>query len=95
MLAKIANRAIGLNFRRMQMFGSSGHHHEVNLDKNATWIKFKTNRKLIAFEGLIDTHVQIPKPGQLDDPYTHLKENGPFSFENLVYSDAFYHNPDH
>lgn len=94
MLAKIANRAIGLNLRRMQMFGSSGHHHEVHLDKNATWVKFKNDRKLLAFEGIIDTHIQIPKPGN-SDPYKHLKENGIISFENLIYNDAYYHDPEH
>ena len=77
------------------MFSGAAHHHEVHLDKNATWIRFKNDRKLASFEGLIDSHVQIPKPDGSVDPYEHLKKNSFFSFENFIYNDAYYHDPDH
>ena len=69
MLSKISHRILRNNILLANNFGSS---KEVHLDKNATWLKFRTSRKLQAFDGIIDTHVPIPPPAN-DDPFTHLK----------------------
>ena len=56
-------------------FGSDHHdHHDysVHIDKDATWIKYKTNRKLACVEGINDSHYAMKDPDN-SDPWVHLK----------------------
>ena len=91
MLSKISKNILRKQNLIIRSFGAQ---KEVTLDKNATWIKYRSNRKLMAFDGIIDTHVQAPAPKN-DDPFVHLKTNGILSMENLIYNDPYYHDPDH
>lgn len=102
MLSKIISRQLkltGLVGKKtpMYMFGHASHdHHDysVHIDREATWIKYKTNRKLACIEGIEDTHYKL-KPADDSDPYVHLKENPTFSLQNLAYNDPYYHEDDH
>jgi hypothetical protein len=91
MLSKINRRILTSQLKPGYNFGSHG---KVVLDKNAAWLTFRTSRKLMAFDGIKDTHIQAP-PAPKDDPFLHIKNNGMLSMENLVYNDAYYHDPDH
>ena len=92
MLSRLAKHSLKLTLQRSQMFGSGS--HAVHLDKNTTWLKFRSDRRLISIDGFVDTHVQMPPP-DAGEPFQHLKDHGVLSMENLVYNDPYYHEPDH
>lgn len=102
MLSKIVSRQLklqGLINKAVPsyLFGSDHHdHHDysVNIDRNATWIKYKTNRRLACVEGIVDSHYPMKDPDD-SDPYVHLKENPSYSLQNLAYNDPYYHEDDH
>lgn len=78
MLTKLISRSI--NFRGLTQpsikysFGSDHGHHDysVHIDRNATWIKYKTNRKMSCVEGIVDSHYAMKDPDN-SDPWVHLK----------------------
>ncbi len=80
MLTKIISRQLKLKSifnTKLPLFCFSSDHHDhhdysVNIDRNATWIGYKTNRRLACVEGIIDTHYRVKDPDD-SDPYTHIK----------------------
>lgn len=102
MLSKIISRQLKIqglvgNKIPMYLFGSGHHdHHDysVHIDRNATWIKYNTSRRLSCVEGIVDTHFKL-RPADDSDPYVHIKENPSFSLQNLAYNDPYYHEDDH
>jgi hypothetical protein len=80
MLSKVITRSFplrGLLSRPSLKFNFGSDHHDhhdysVHIDKNATWIKYKTNRNLACVEGIIDNHYQLKNP-DTSDPWVHLK----------------------
>lgn len=80
MLSKIISRGLQLkgilnNKRPLFAFGSDHHgHHDysVHIDRSATWINYKTSRRLACVEGIQDTHYPMKDPDD-SDPWVHLK----------------------
>lgn len=80
MLSKIISRSLNLktllhNKTPIYAFGSGHHdHHDysVHIDRNATWIKYKTNRRLACVEGIEDTHYPMKDPDD-SNPWTHIE----------------------
>lgn len=83
MLTKIFSRQLKINSllkksQSLLWFGSAGsahhdhHDYSVTIDKNTTWIKYNTNRRLACVDGIIDTNYKMKDPDD-SDPYTHLK----------------------
>lgn len=80
MLSKIVSRQLrikGILNAKIPLFNfSSDHddHHDysVHIDRNATWIKYKTDRKLACIEGIQDTHYPMKDPDD-SDPFIHIK----------------------
>lgn len=48
------------------------HDYSVHIDRNTTWIKYKTARKLACIEGIQDTHYPMKDPDD-SDPFVHIK----------------------
>lgn len=102
MLSKIISRQLKfnslLNTKVPIYYFGSGHHdhhdYSVSIDRNTTWIKYKTSRRLACVEGIEDTHYRMKDPDD-SDPFTHLKENPSISLQNLAYNDAYYHEDEH
>lgn len=102
MLSKIISRQLkikGLVGSKTSMYLFSSEHHDhhdysVHIDRNATWIKYNTSRKLYCIDGIADTHYKL-RPADDSDPYVHLKENPSFSLQNIAYNDPYYHEDDH
>ncbi len=83
------------NKRVVYSFGSSGHddhHHDysVHIDRSATWIKYRSSRRLACLDGIQDTHYPMKDPDD-SDPYIHIKQNPTLSLQNLAYNDPYYH----
>ena len=80
MLSKIIFRSFPLktifnNKTPIFAFGSDHHDHNdysVNIDRNTTWIKYKTNRRLACVEGIEDTHYRMKDPDD-SNPWTHIE----------------------
>jgi hypothetical protein len=102
MLSKLISRQLklkGIINPKIPLFSFSSDHHDhhdysVHIDKNTTWIKYKTNRRLACLEGIEDTHYPLKDPDD-SDPFVHIKENSILSLQNLAYNDAYYHEDDH
>lgn len=68
------NKAINNNIN-CYLFGSDHHdHHDysVHIDKSATWIKYKSSRRMACVEGIQDTHYPMKDPDS-SDPFIHIK----------------------
>lgn len=80
MLSKIVSRQLrikGIFSTKVPLFMFSSdhdHHHDysVHIDRNATWIKYKTDRKLACIEGIQDAHYPMKDPDD-SDPFVHIK----------------------
>ena len=47
------------------------HDYSVHIDRNATWIKYSTSRKLYCIDGIADTHYKL-RPADDSDPYMFI-----------------------
>lgn len=80
MLSKIISRNLkfkGIINNKLPLFNFGSDHHDhhdysVHIDRNATWIKYKTNRRLSFVEGIQDTHIRMKDPDD-SDPFVHIK----------------------
>ena len=80
MLSKLISRQLrfkGILNTKVPLFKFASDHHDhhdysVHIDRDSTWIKYKTNRRLACVEGIQDTHIRMKDPDD-SDPFVHLK----------------------